>query len=607
MRWPIALLTVAALAAADPYKPTLDEIRLIETRSAQLGSLLKKLERDALYADVAVYKKAADWIRRFPEEFYSKEYLTNTLSGLDRGLERATALASGRAEWPKQTGRLSRAFISRVDGSVQPYGLVIPASYTGRDPVRLDVVLHGRSATMNEVSFLAAHDSARAVPPAQQHIQLDIFGRTNVSYRWSGETDVFEAIESVRARYNIDPKRIVLRGFSMGGAGAWHLGLHYPDRWAAVEAGAGYTETKRYARKPNLPPYQDAAVHIYDAVDYALNAFNLPMVGYGGEIDAQLQASVNIREQIEREGLRLADLRMLFLVGPKMGHKWHPDSQKESDAFIDVAVAKGLEAPARLRFVTYTTKYNRCFWVTVEGLEKHYARAEVDARREEKAAAVRTQNISRIRIEVQSPVELDGRQFPRGGVFTKEGGRWSSIASSVVSKVQGLQGPIDDAFTDSFLCVRPTGPSSPATAFALKSLDRFTAEFAKWLRGDPRVKDDRSVTPEDIANHNLILFGDPWSNTLIAKVIGRLPIKWTRQEITMAGRTFDTASHVPALIYPNPLNPKKYVVINSGHTWDEEAFKGTNALLFPRLGDYGVLSISTTDTAFSGYFDEQWK
>lgn len=600
MRWLISPITVAALVGADPYKPTPAEMRLIDARAAQLGSLLKKLERDPLYADVAVYKKAADWIRRFPEEFYSKEYLTNTISGLERGIARATDLAAGKAAWPKQTGRLSRAYVSRVDGSIQPYGLVIPDSYSGKHPVRLDVVLHGRAATMNEVSFLAGHDATRPILPSQQHIQLDIYGRTNVSYRWSGETDVWEAIESVRARYNIDPKRIVLRGFSMGGAGAWHLGLHYPDHWAAVEAGAGYTETKRYAKKPDLPPYQDAAVHIYDAVDYALNAFNLPMVGYGGELDAQLQASVNIREQLEREGLRLPDLRMLFLVGPKMGHKWHPDSQKESDAFIDAALAKGLEAPGRLRFVTYTTKYNHCFWITVEGLEKHYARAEVDSRRENKITTVRTQNVASISIGAKGPIELDGAPFPRGGIFRKEGGRWQSGAIPGLRKVQGLQGPIDDAFTDSFLCVRPAGKVFP-------ELDRFTAEFAKWLRGDPRVKDDRSVTAEDIAGHHLVLFGDPWSNAMIAKVIGKLPIKWTRQEITIAGRTFDAASHVPALIYPNPLNPKKYVVINSGHTWDEEAFKGTNALLFPRLGDYGVISTDSGAIVHSGYFNESWR
>ena len=40
------------------------------------------------------------------------------------------------------------------------------------------------------------------------------------------------------------------------------------------------------------------------------------------------------------------------------------------------------------------------------------------------------------------------------------------------------------------------------------------------------------------------------------------------------------------MIYPNPLDPTRYVVVNSGHTFGEKEFKGTNALLYPRLGDY---------------------
>ena len=136
-----------------------------------------------------------------------------------------------------------RGYRSAVDGSVQPYGLIIPESYDGSRPVRLDLVLHGRGATLNEVSFIAAHESATPLPAAQDFIQLEVFGRGNNAYRWAGEADVFEALDSVEKRYRIDPARIVLRGFSMGGAGTWHIGLHHPARWVAMEAGAGFTET----------------------------------------------------------------------------------------------------------------------------------------------------------------------------------------------------------------------------------------------------------------------------------------------------------------------------------------------------------------------------
>ena len=44
------------------------------------------------------------------------------------------------------------------------------------------------------------------------------------------------------------------------------------------------------------------------------------------------------------------------------------------------------------------------------------------------------------------------------------------------------------------------------------------------------------------------------------------------------------------LIYPNPLNANRYVVLNSGHTFHAADYRGTNALLYPRLGDYAVLT-----------------
>ena len=175
----------------------------------------------------------------------------------------------------------------------------------------------------------------------------------------------------------------------MGGAGAWHLGLHHPSPWAAVEAGAGFTETIKYARLDDLPEYQRTALHIYDAADYALNAFDVPIVGYGGEEDPQLRASENIVEALTglgfgmtTEGLltRGEGLDFLRVVGAGMGHKVDPASREIIDAFVDEHAAEGVDYDAaHVRFVTYTTKYNRAAWIEVPELIEHYRRATVDA------------------------------------------------------------------------------------------------------------------------------------------------------------------------------------------------------------------------------------
>ena len=594
---------------------------------------------DARLAEVEIYHKAAEWMLRYPEEVYSREYVAYAIDALEAGMARAGLLAQGRHPWTEQKGRVLRAYRSRVDSSVQPYGLVIPASYDGRKPVRLDVVLHGRNHRLTEVRFIANHSTGEPVPDNQDFIQLNIFGRTNNAYRWSGETDVFEALEAVERDYQIDPDRLVLRGFSMGGAGAFHIGLHHPDRWAAVEAGAGFTETIRYAKLPNLPLHQRRALRIYDAVDYARNALNVPLVGYGGENDTQLQAAVNVREALMREGFhftqdglnwKTTDLRAIFPVGPNIGHRFHPKSKALSNRFVGEAVAKGRRPPDRVQFVTYTTRYPKCYWVTVEGLDRHYERAQIDAERIighglARNVTIKTQNVSRFVVAGladDARLSIDGQSVgvtegPAMRRFIKADGGWLALkavdpAGGTLRKKHGLQGPIDDAFREAFLCVRPTGqPNHPAAhQRALAIADLFGKEYPRWLRADVPFKNDAEVTPADIAGRNLVLFGDPGSNSLLARVAGKLPIRWTKEAIVVGNRSYSAEDHLLAMIYPNPLHPQRYVVVNSGHTFHEAEFRGTNAYLFPRLGDYSVLRFNEgrddPEVVEAGFFDEGW-
>jgi len=592
---------------APPFVPSAEERSQIIAGATELGkrlSLIRVTQHDVgLLNDVEVYHKAAAWLLRHPEEFYNRNYLESALLVLDRGVARAKALQEGKSPWVDRKGRVIRAYRSRVDGSVQPYAVVVPESYDGSKPVRLDLVLHGRGATLSEVSFIAQTENAKPGTTYPDRLELHVFGRTNNAYRWSGETDVFEALDSVKSRYKVDTDRIVLRGFSMGGAGTWHIGLHHPGLWAGIEAGAGFNETMTYARQSSLPEYQSRTLHIYDAFEYARNIMNVPAVGYGGDQDPQLRASQNIQTQLKAEGIE--GLRALFLVGPQTGHRFHPESKKESDKFLDMHAARGRLAPDPLSFVTYTTRYNECHWVRVDGLEKHYERAQVDAQ----GGRVTTKNVSHITLRRLGALELDGQKFPQGGAFEKVNGRWRAAGEDKsLRKRHGLQGPIDDAFHDSFVLVRPTGKAVHGETANLASdrMNRFTTEFAKWLRGDPRVVDDTSVTSTDIRDHNLVLFGEPSNNALIAKIAGKLPIRWDREGIRVNRKAYDSASHVLVMIYPNPLNLSRYVVLNSGHTFGEREFKGTNALLFPRLGDWAVLDLKGNVVA-AGLFDDLWK
>ena len=89
--------------------------------------------------------------------------------------------------------------------------------------------------------------TSRSPCPAPDFLQIPVFGRTNVAYRWAGGNRCsFRMCRSRPQNYPVDENRITLRGFSMGGAGTWHLGLQHPDHWAAIEPGAGFNDTQNY-------------------------------------------------------------------------------------------------------------------------------------------------------------------------------------------------------------------------------------------------------------------------------------------------------------------------------------------------------------------------
>jgi dienelactone hydrolase len=639
----VGFLAWAALSTAQDepqaYKPTDVELAMLRSQAQALAKEVESLRAqgvpDDLLLDVEVYSKAAAWMLRYPEEYYRKIYIHDALNVAAEGRARAAALAKGETPWLDGAGRIARGYRSEVDGSVQPYIVVVPKSYDGT-PLRLDLVLHGRNARLNEVSFLTSAARPRAGTPEPDYLQLEVYGRTNNAYRWAGENDVFEALAAVERHYRVDPDRIVLRGFSMGGAGTWHVGLHHPDRWVAMEAGAGFTDTLVYARASlpnNVPEWQKRAMHIYDAVDYAANAYTLAVVGYGGEIDPQLQASVNIREALAKDGAVFRpdglnfvtdSLRAIFLVGPQTPHRFHPDSKKRSDAFLDKAVARGRRTPDKIRFVTRTTRYADSFWVRVDGLEKLYGEAEVRAEREATAVRATTRNVSRLVLEDAGAVEkvaIDGKSLsvpPQHGAalyLAKGADGWALRSSEkqmrgdALVKRPGLEGPIDDAFTAPFLVVAPSGKAwnEPVQRAALARMELFRREFPKWLRADAPMKQDSKVSKQDIANKNLILFGDPGSNAMLARVLDQLPLRWTRETLEIDGKSYPAAGSLPVLIYPNPLNPVRYVVLNSGHTFHEAELRGTNALLYPRLGDWAVLPAAGGEPLTVGFFDEHWK
>ncbi|MGA3095028.1 MAG: prolyl oligopeptidase family serine peptidase [Bryobacteraceae bacterium] len=613
--------------------------RQIRAQLGRLSTRLQALKGNPHLADALIFDKAVRYALD-GNEFFTAEEVFRAKELLRIGEERATALEHGDAPWTRATGLVVRGYTSKIDGSVQPYGLVVPPGFEPGKPHkwRVDAWFHGRTETLSEGNFLwdRLHNRGQFTPP--DAIVLHLYGRYCNASAFAGEVDFFEALDDVKKNYDVDENRILVRGFSMGGASAWHIGAHYGDGFAAVAPGAGFAETMEFTgqarRDVKSNWFEEKLLHLTNATDYAADFFNVPVVAYNGDMDAQKQAADIMARNMEPEGLTLARV-----TGLNIGHAYTPAAIVQLDKMMDALAAKGREQwPREVRFTTWTLKYDRMRWVVVDGLDRHWERARVNAAVEgDRTVRATTANVSAVSFEFDAgagllhpaskvTVVLDGQSITAPGALTdgswiahfrKTGGRWAIAGSDSngLRKRHNLQGPIDDAFMDSFLMVRPTGPPMNETvgAWAKSEQDHAIRLWRTQMRGDAPIKDDTEVTDADIASSNLALWGDPQSNKVLARIADRLPIRWTASAITLGARSFDAAKNAPVMIYPNPLNPNKYVVIDSGITFREYA-ESNNALQVAYLPDYAIVDLTIPPDArwpgkiaAAGFFGEGWQ
>ncbi len=663
-----ALLCAAPLRADGPKDNLPDQVRpipppgievpeekadLLRSRLDALAARLFALREakahretiDAYLPDVEICHRAvSDALTH--GEFFKEPEIAFAETLLDLGEERAAALGRGETPWTRQTGKVLRAYRSRLDGSAQPYGLEIPAGYDfdGATPWRLDCWFHGRGETLGEVAFLMqrAKGQGGKIAPAGA-IVLHPYGRYSNANKFAGEVDLFEALAHAGSDYRIDSDRSLVRGFSMGGAACWQFAVHFPGLWAAASPGAGFAETPEFLKSfqgENLdavPWWEQRLWRWYNATDWALNLSNLPTIAYSGEIDKQKQAADIMVAAAAREGLRL-----VHLVGPETAHAYHPDTLAEIEGRLaDIARVGRERVPSRIRFTTCSLRYDRSAWVRIDRLVEHWEPGRIEAAIEgADRLSLRTSGIAGFSLHfgpgdcpldpLGKPVAfLDGAELALPKVWSDrswqvhfdrdESGAWrvseAAPAREGLAKRHGLQGPIDDAFMDSFLFVAPGGKPQHDRHGEWVHAERTRAmrEWRRHFRGQVRSKRDAEVEENDHREHHLVLWGDPSANSLLAALLPDLPVKWTKDELVVAGQSYDPAHHTLAMVYPNPRNPDRYVVLNSGFTFREYDYLN-NARQTPKLPDWAVIDLRTPPSSrqpgkvvAAGFFDERWR
>ena len=156
-------------------------------------------------------------------------------------------------------------------GRVQPYGVYVPKGYRGSKPAPLTWLLHSLTINHNQYSATMP-ELLRLACESRTSICATTLGRgPDGYYRQEAELDFWEVWRTLGRTYSLDPDRTIIGGYSMGGFGAFNMGLDHPDLFAGmvILASAANEDLPRLENARWIPYYhahgmQDELVPYYE-------------------------------------------------------------------------------------------------------------------------------------------------------------------------------------------------------------------------------------------------------------------------------------------------------------------------------------------------------
>ncbi|MBP5639646.1 MAG: prolyl oligopeptidase family serine peptidase, partial [Victivallales bacterium] len=484
-------------------------------------------------------------------------------------------------------GRL-RTYRSPVDGTLQTYSVNIPGIYDPAVKWPLIVSMHGHGW----YNPFQGHPA----PTYSGAICLSPQGRGSTDYKDLGEDDVLAAIECVKKEFNIDPARVYLTGGSMGGTGAYHIGVHYADQFAGIFPIVGNADnlawTERWGwnrifegRNNELRQFVQEG---HTARAFAQNLRNLPTYILAGAADTVVPPahSRNVVAELRRMGIPVE-----YREYPSVGHGgFSADAQNAGLSWICGWTRN--RYPKCITWKADLLKHGKAYWMKFEQLEKPMASGEIEVVAiSDCSVDVQTRNL--LAFSLQKPavlfdkskpltISIDGIQLllaPSADegddtwfTFRKHPGtgKWMNDADVEVqplTKHKGCEGPVQEAFMAPFILV--IGTENPAMNDVwMHEAMQFAEDWKFKNAGYPRIILDSEITEDIELDYNLILFGGSSDNAVSARIVPQTPLKELQTLLRFQkgadteGTMFDSPDVGSIIVYPNVLHaPNRLTVI----------------------------------------------
>lgn len=498
---------------------------------------------------------------------------------------------TGADPYLTHTGIVTRAYRSKMDGSLQHYVMWVPPSYAKKPDKTFPAVLtfHGLNGSPDEMLRITAGierpEGMSRQAFARKRVRIRKWGQIivaprgygNVGQRQLGELDVLRVLDEVLAAYRIDPSAVSMTGASLGGTVSFVVPLHNPDRFAAAAPLCGYPNIRTYSRVKDKPhtPWEEVLLEDKAIANYAENALHLPMRMVHGERDTPERSEVVV------DRLKALGYKVVFNVRKGAGHNVWDYGYGKGRVLNWLSWRRIPDRPKHARLRTGQLRTNRAFWLRVDRFEQETEFGELDGRQTQDKVVVETSNVAafsllgaqlRAKAGAEVAVVIDGQpatwvQAAAEVSFTKRGGQWRSTDDPDVpagSKRAGVSGPLDDIWFEPFTIIY--GTADPDQVAINRRVAEHMSRYNTRSDISMPVMADTDVTEATLVGRGIVLIGNPKSNRITARAVAKLPVSFDDDGLSLGDRRFEGPEVGVSMIYPSPFDPDHYVVIHAGVT-----------------------------------------
>jgi dienelactone hydrolase len=528
-------------------------------------------------------------------------------------------------------------FVSDIDGSVQYYGLVPAKLLPGRaGPPGILLSLHG--ASVEAIGQAGAYS-----PKSWCHIVCPT-NRRSFGFDWEdwGRLDAMEVLAHAKATLNHDPSRVWLTGHSMGGHGAWTVGAHFPDQFAAVGPSAGWESFWSYAGGGGHPPEYKVSPILTRTANPSRTLLMKQNYAQQGIYILHGDADDNVpvtEARNMRDALKEFHKDLQYHEEPGAGHWWNRGNDDGADCvdwapMMDMFARRRLPAAGEVMSVDFTTvclgNSDKCHWVSVHMQQTQLEPSRVQLTAEPNRGRIlgTTTNVRTLRVDLADilqprehvVLELDGGSvdvpWPDDGRLwvtrTNEGWQ-TSTPPSPRSKGPHRYGVFKNAMRNRFILVYGTQGTEAEKAWMFNKA-RFDAE--QWLyraNGSVDVVSDSQFDIEQFRDRDVVLYGNAATNSAFA-ILADAPIALEKGKISLGGRVESGSDLAMLFCYPRADSDAASVCVVGGtgiegmRLTDRLAYFVSGAA-FPDVIFYGpeMLESGTGGVRMAGFFSEDWK